>query len=210
MLFIGHHQNNFPSPPPPRPRRARIPDERAPKWGRSAGHPRDTSRKSRQICLAAGAKHQAAAPGCLLALSGPSRCAAWSLLGRSGLGGRGGGRGGGWGTTPYVHPQHMPGVKSRPPGPSRVGARRHGEVLAEERAGSWPCCPKRGCFGEGWPRKAAAGAALLLPGRTGGARGGFVEAAGVGLGFACSPVGAASAGGQGLLCCPRRGWPGEL
>lgn len=76
-----------------------------------------------------------------------------------------------------MHPQHMPAVKPRPPGPSRVGARRHGEVLAEERAGSRPCCPEggfgrarslwRGCFGaarahgEGLWRWLGSGWALL-------------------------------------------------
>lgn len=96
----------------------------------------------------------------------PARCSAWSLLGRSGLGGRGEGRGGRG--KPYVHPQHMPAVKPRPPGPSRVGARRHGEVLAEERAGSRPCCPEGGSAEPG----AFGGAVLGLPERTGRVCGG--------------------------------------
>lgn len=92
------------------------------------------------------------------------------------------GKEGGDGGKPYVHPQHMPAVKPRPPGPSRVGARRHGEVLAEERAGSRPCCP------EGGFRQSPEPLAGLFWGCQ-SARGGFVEVAGVGLGFAHSPAG---------------------
>lgn len=45
---------------------------------------------------------------------------------RSGLGGSGEGRG-----LPYVHPQHMEGMKLHPPEPSRVRAQRYREGLAK-------------------------------------------------------------------------------
>lgn len=56
-------------------------------------------------------KHQAAAPGCLLALPGPVALCRVEVVRRSGLGGSGEGR-----ELPYVHPQHMEGMKLHPPG----------------------------------------------------------------------------------------------